>query len=85
MSPLEYLSKITNNIYKIQEIHKYLSQFNLPGDLHKVPISALSGGQKARVEFCRLYLQDCDILCLDEPSNHLDMEALDALTCAIKN
>lgn len=85
MSPLEYLNTITNFSYKIQDIHKYLSQFNLPGDFHKVPISALSGGQKARVEFCRLYVQDSDILCLDEPSNHLDMEALDALTFAIKN
>lgn len=75
---------MTNKTYKLQDLHKYLSKFNLNNDFHKAPISTLSGGQKARLEFCRLYLLNCDIICLDEPSNHLDMEALDALSSAIR-
>ena len=36
----------------------------------------LSGGQRRRVDLCRLLIQDWDILMLDEPTNHLDMHAI---------
>ena len=45
----------------------------------------LSGGQKSRVAFACLSLTNPHILVLDEPSNHLDIEAMDALSLALRN
>jgi ATP-binding cassette, subfamily F, member 3 len=45
----------------------------------------LSGGQKSRVAFACLSLTNPHILVLDEPSNHLDIEAMDALAQALRN
>ena len=48
-------------------------------------LDLLSGGQKSRVAFACLSLTNPHILVLDEPSNHLDMEAMDALSDALLN
>ena len=45
----------------------------------------LYGGQKSRVAFAWLSLANPHILVLDEPSNHLDIEAMDALSDALRN
>lgn len=45
----------------------------------------LSGGQKSRVAFACLSLTNPHILVLDEPSNHLDIEGMDALSEALQN
>jgi ATP-binding cassette subfamily F protein 3 len=45
----------------------------------------LSGGQKSRVAFACLSLTNPHILVLDEPSNHLDIAAMDALSLALRN
>ena len=46
--------------------------------------SALSGGEKTRVNLARLILEDTDILLLDEPTNHLDVEAKEELRRALQ-
>jgi ATP-binding cassette subfamily F protein 1 len=43
----------------------------------------LSGGQKARVALAELCLNAPDVLVLDEPTNNLDIESIDALSEAI--
>ena len=50
---------------------------------HK-PTAALSGGETARLLFCRLMLQKPNVLVLDEPTNHLDLESINALNVALQ-
>lgn len=55
-----------------------LSRFNFTG-LESQKVSLLSGGEKTRLKLARLWLEGCDLLLLDEPSNHLDIEQLNWL------
>ena len=56
-----------------------LARLNLPGDQVFKPVSALSGGERAKVALARLMLGDTNLLILDEPTNHLDVFTLQAL------
>ncbi|MGI9038523.1 MAG: ABC-F family ATP-binding cassette domain-containing protein, partial [Gemmatimonadota bacterium] len=44
----------------------------------------LSGGEAARLVFCRLAIEKPNVLVLDEPTNHLDLEAIEALVQALR-
>ena len=48
------------------------------------PVSALSGGEAARLVFSRLAVERPNVLVLDEPTNHLDLEAIEALVDGLK-
>jgi len=48
------------------------------------PTEALSGGETARMLFCRIMLQKPNVLVLDEPTNHLDLESINALNVALQ-
>jgi ATPase subunit of ABC transporter with duplicated ATPase domains len=54
------------------------------GDDVKKPIGSLSGGEAARLVFCKLSVTKPNILILDEPTNHLDLEAIEALVEGLK-
>ena len=49
------------------------------GDDGAKRLDALSGGEAARLVFCRLALEHANVLLLDEPTNHLDLESIEAL------
>jgi len=55
------------------------------GKLAEKKISVLSGGERARVLFCKVLLRESNMLLLDEPTNHLDFETVSSLTSGIKN
>lgn len=48
------------------------------------PVAALSGGEATRLIFSRLMVQKPNVLVLDEPSNHLDLESIEALVEALE-
>jgi ABC-type multidrug transport system ATPase subunit len=54
------------------------------GDDGKKRVSALSGGEAARLVFSRLALEQPNVLVLDEPTNHLDLESIEALVAELK-
>uniref|UniRef100_A0A8C3MEV3 Uncharacterized protein n=1 Tax=Geospiza parvula TaxID=87175 RepID=A0A8C3MEV3_GEOPR len=66
-----------------QEARRCLGRFGLEGHAHTLQIAKLSGGQKARVVFAELSCREPDVLILDEPTNNLDIESIDALADAI--
>ena len=83
LTPVEHLQKTYNLEY--QECRKRLGSTGLAGFAHEVKINNLSGGQKARVALCDLACRNPDVIILDEPTNNLDLESIDALSDAIKN
>jgi ATPase subunit of ABC transporter with duplicated ATPase domains len=54
------------------------------GDDAKKQIGSLSGGEAARLVFCKLSVTRPNVLVLDEPTNHLDLEAIEALVEGVK-
>jgi ATPase subunit of ABC transporter with duplicated ATPase domains len=67
-----------------EELRGLLGQMLFSGQDALKPTNALSGGEAARLIFCRLMLQKPNFLVLDEPTNHLDLEAINALNIALQ-
>jgi ATPase subunit of ABC transporter with duplicated ATPase domains len=66
------------------ELRGLLGQMLFSGEDALKPTDALSGGEAARLIFCRLMLQKPNFLVLDEPTNHLDLESINALNIALQ-
>ena len=54
------------------------------GDDGKKKLGSLSGGEAARLVFCKLAIEQPNVLVLDEPTNHLDLESIEALVDALR-
>ncbi len=67
-----------------EELRGVLGQMLFAGDDALKKTDALSGGEAARIIFCRLMLQKPNVLILDEPTNHLDLESINALNIALQ-
>jgi ATPase subunit of ABC transporter with duplicated ATPase domains len=67
-----------------QELRGLLGQMLFSGDDASKRTEVLSGGEAARIIFCRLMLQKPNFLLLDEPTNHLDLESINALNIALQ-
>lgn len=80
-SPVEYLQRVFNIPY--QDSRKMLGKFGLASHGHTIKIKDLSGGQKSRVALADLSCRAPDVLILDEPTNNLDIESIDALADAL--
>lgn len=77
----EYLQRLFNLPH--EKARKALGSFGLVSHAHIIKMKDLSGGQKARVALAELCLSGPDVLILDEPTNNLDIESIDALAEAI--
>uniref|UniRef100_A0A1B0AC44 ATP-binding cassette sub-family F member 1 n=1 Tax=Glossina pallidipes TaxID=7398 RepID=A0A1B0AC44_GLOPL len=80
-SAAEYLQRLFNLPH--EKARKALGSFGLVSHAHTIKMKDLSGGQKARVALAELCLSAPDVLILDEPTNNLDIESIDALGEAI--
>ncbi len=83
LTAVEWLHQFDPDASK-QDIHGLLGQMLFAGEEGYKPTAALSGGETARLLFCRIMLQKPNVLILDEPTNHLDLESINALSVALQ-
>jgi len=67
-----------------EEIRGLLGPMLFARDEANKKTDVLSGGEAARILFCKLMLQKPNVLVLDEPTNHLDLESINALNIALQ-
>jgi ATPase subunit of ABC transporter with duplicated ATPase domains len=67
-----------------EELRGILGQMLFARDEATKSTNVLSGGEAARLLFCKLMLQKPNVLVLDEPTNHLDLESINALNIALQ-
>ncbi len=61
-----------------------LGRLLFPADDAKKKVKVCSGGEKNRLLFGKMIMQDHNVLIMDEPTNHMDMEAIEALNLALE-
>jgi ATPase subunit of ABC transporter with duplicated ATPase domains len=69
----------------LDEIRKCLGRMLFSGEEQKKSVKTISGGEKHRIMLSKVMLERGNFLILDEPNNHLDLEAIIALGEALYN
>jgi ATPase subunit of ABC transporter with duplicated ATPase domains len=83
MTAFEWLHQWDPSAYH-EDIRGLLGQMLFARDDGNKRTDVLSGGESARLLFCKLMLQKPNVLVLDEPTNHLDLESINALNVALQ-
>ncbi len=81
-TPLQHLARLAPQARE-QELRNYLGGFGFSGDTVNSRIAPMSGGEKARLALALVVWQKPNLLLLDEPSNHLDVDTREALATAL--
>ncbi|CAB3628806.1 MAG: ABC-F family ATP-binding cassette domain-containing protein [Achromobacter pulmonis] len=81
-TPLAHLARLSPDTRE-QELRNYLGGFGFSGDTVNSKVGPMSGGEKARLALSLIVWQKPNLLLLDEPSNHLDVETREALAAAL--
>lgn len=84
MTAFEWLKKRKEGVYD-QEVRSVLGKMLFGGDDAFKPVSHLSGGETARLIIAGMMLCNYNFIVLDEPNNHLDLEAVSALAWALED
>jgi ATPase subunit of ABC transporter with duplicated ATPase domains len=66
-----------------QVVRSMLGRLLFSGDDFKKSVKVLSGGEKGRMLFGKLMLAKTNVLLMDEPTNHMDMESIESLNTAL--
>ena len=89
-SPLQHMMRLDPSARE-QDMRNYLGGFDFRGNarndcsaLATTPCGSFSGGEKSRLALALIIWQRPNLLLLDEPANHLDMEMRYALMCALQ-
>jgi ATPase subunit of ABC transporter with duplicated ATPase domains len=83
MSVLHWLNELAIGNTE-QQVRKILGQMLFVKDDVEKDILSLSGGESARLLLAKVMLESPNVLILDEPTNHMDLETIDALANALQ-
>jgi ATPase subunit of ABC transporter with duplicated ATPase domains len=83
MTALEWLGQWDPSASN-EELRGLLGQMLFAKEEATKSTTILSGGEAARLLFCKLMLQKPNVLVFDEPTNHLDLESINALNIALQ-
>jgi len=79
----EWMSKFTQQGDDDQTVRSMLGRLLFSGEDTKKSVKVLSGGEKGRMLYGKLMLARTNVLLMDEPTNHMDMESIEALNTAL--
>jgi ATP-binding cassette subfamily F protein 3 len=79
-----HIVKDRNPAASESDVRKLLGGFGFSGDTVEKRCEVLSGGEKIRLAFARLFIDPPNFLLLDEPTTHLDVNGREALESALK-
>lgn len=85
MTPMDYFKQKVMPKEPIERIRSLLGRFGCSGSQQSQVMNQLSAGQKARIVFAIIAHEKPHLLMLDEPTNPLDMESIDALARCVKS
>ncbi len=80
-----HIVKEGNPLASESEVRNLLGGFGFSGDSMDKKCEILSGGEKIRLAFARLFIDPPNFLLLDEPTTHLDVNGREALENALKD
>ncbi len=79
-----WMSTFTGKADDDQLVRSTLGRLLFSGDEVKKPVSVLSGGEKGRMIYGKLILTKPNVMLLDEPTNHMDMETIESLQIGLE-
>jgi ATPase subunit of ABC transporter with duplicated ATPase domains len=83
LSLTEWIQQWTRPSDDDQVVRSMLGRLLFSGDEVKKPVRVLSGGEQGRMLFGKLMLRRPNVLLMDEPTNHMDMESIESLNTAL--
>jgi ATPase subunit of ABC transporter with duplicated ATPase domains len=83
LSILEWMRQFTTTDETETYLRGFLGKMLFSGDDVYKPVNVLSGGEKVRCMFSRMMLFSSNVLILDRPTNHLDLESITAVNNAL--
>lgn len=81
-TPLEHMKRLAPDVRE-QDLRDFLGIYRFSGDFASSLVGPMSGGEKARLALALIAWKKPNLLVLDEPTNHFDMETREALTMAL--
>ena len=79
----DWMSQFTQAGDDDQSVRSMLGRLLFSGEETKKSVKVLSGGEKGRMLYGKLMLARTNVLLMDEPTNHMDMESIEALNTAL--
>jgi len=79
----DWMTRFTQEGDDDQAVRSMLGRLLFSGDETKKSVKVLSGGEKGRMLYGKLMLARTNVLLMDEPTNHMDMESIEALNSAL--
>jgi len=84
MSVFDWMAQWKREEHGEQEIRGNLGRMLFSQNEIKKSVKALSGGEKGRMLFGKFMFQNPNVMLLDEPTNHMDMEFIESLNTALE-